>query len=38
MFQFRNTKNIAGIGVFPLPIMVIKVAGGLLPMMCECRR
>lgn len=39
-FRLRNKKTIVLVlvyGVFPLPIMVVKVAGGLLPMMCGCR-
>lgn len=40
MFELRNKKTIVLIlvyGVFPLPIMVIKVTGGLLSMVCGCR-
>lgn len=39
-FRLRNKKTIVLVlvyGVFPLPIMVVKVAGGLLPMMCGRR-
>lgn len=39
-FRLKDKKTIVLVlvyGVFPLPIMVVKVAGGLLPVMCGRR-